>query len=69
MKWQAYWKGILSFVSTVIGPGVVMWAQSGQPWPTNPAGWVLWAVTVFGTTGAVVAGPSNKTVGKHERSA
>jgi hypothetical protein len=66
MQWQGYWKAILAFVSTVVLPGVVMWVQSGQPWPTNAAAWVLWAVTVFGTTGSVAAGPANKTAGKHE---
>jgi hypothetical protein len=66
MKWQAYWKAILSFGSTVVLPGVVMWIQTGQPWPTSASGWALWAVTVFGTTGAVAGGPANKTAGKHE---
>jgi hypothetical protein len=66
MNWQAYWKAILAFVSTVVLPGIVQWIQSGQPWPTSASGWTLWAVTVFGSTAAVAAGPQNKTVGKHE---
>lgn len=66
MQWQAYWKGILAFGSTVALPAFVTWFQSGQPWPTTTSGWVLWAVTVFGVTGAVAGGPANKTVGKHE---
>jgi hypothetical protein len=66
MNWQAYWKAILAFVSTVVLPGIVQWIQSGQPWPTSASGWTLWAVTVFGSTTVVAAGPQNKTVGKHE---
>ena len=67
MKWQEYWKGILSFVSTTLFPALTMWIATGQPWPHDAAGWILWGVTVFGTTGVVVGGPQNKTVGKHER--
>lgn len=66
MQWQAYWKAILAFFSTVLVPGVVMWIQSGQPWPHDAAGWTLWAVTVLGTTGTVAAGPANAKAGKHE---
>lgn len=66
MKWQAYWKAILAFGSTVLVPGVVMWIMSGQPWPHDVQGWILWAATVLGVPTAVAAGPANKTVGKHE---
>lgn len=66
MNWQAYWKAILSFVSTVALPAIVLWVESGQPWPTTASGWVLWAVTVFGSTTVVAAGPANKKPGKHE---
>lgn len=66
MKWQAYWKAIAAFVTTVLVPGVVMWIQSGQPWPHDTAGWVLWGATVLGTTGGVAASPPNATTNKHE---
>lgn len=67
MKWQAYWKAIAAFVSTVVVPGVVMWFQSGQPWPHDAAGWALWAATVFGATGGVAVSPPNSVIGKHEK--
>lgn len=66
MNWQAYWKGILTLGGTTVGNAVVTWATSGQPWPTTGAEWLQWAVTILGPTVTVVAGPSNKTVGKHE---
>lgn len=69
MQWQAYWKAIAAFVSTVVLPGIVMWMQSGQPWPHDAAGWTLWAVTVFGATGGVAVSPPNSPIvkaGKHE---
>lgn len=68
MNWQAYWKAIAAFVSTVVVPGIVLFIQSGQPWPHDVAGWVLWGVTIVGVTGGVAASPPNKTVGKHEKS-
>lgn len=69
MKWQQYWKAVAAFFSTVVVPGVVMWIQSGQPWPHDTAGWVLWGATVLGATGGVAASPPNSVVakvGKHE---
>lgn len=69
MKWQAYWKAILTFLGTTGGNAVVTWIQSGQPWPTTSAQWLQWAVTIFGPLVVVAGGPANKTVGKHEASA
>lgn len=66
MNWQGYWKAILAFLGTTVGNAVVTWVESGQPWPTNGAQWLQWAVTILGPTVFVSAGPANKTVGKHE---
>lgn len=67
MKLQEYWKAILAFASTTVVPGIVMWIQSGQPWPHDTNGWFLWAATILGSTATVAAGPANApSAGKHE---
>lgn len=66
MKWQAYWKAILTLLSTTVGNAVYTWIQSGQPWPTTSAEWWQWGITILGPTGVVTAGPANATGGKHE---
>jgi hypothetical protein len=68
MNWQAYWKGILTLGGTTVGNAIVTWVASGQPWPTNGAEWLQWAVTILGPTVVVVGGPANAS-GKHEASA
>lgn len=66
-SWKTYWKAIAAFASTVVVPGVVQWVQSGQPWPHDTAGWVLWVATILGVTGAVAGSPPNAlTKNKHE---
>lgn len=67
MKWQAYWKAILTFGGTTVGNAIVTWAVSGQPWPTNGTEWMQWAVTILGPTAVVTGGPANvPAAGKHE---
>lgn len=60
MKWQGYWKGILTFVGSFVTNAIVTWSVGGQPWPTTSAEWLQWLVTILGTTGVVIGGPANK---------